>query len=106
MKKNVRRNSREKENIQKKRTIKATLVIAFVICAILGYNIMALNSENKEDENKITDLTGKLEQEELRKEELDRLEDEVNSDSFVEKIAREKFNLCYPDDIVFVPNSK
>ena len=42
-----------------------------------------------------------LEQEELRAEEIDELEEYVGRDEYVEDVAKEKLGLVYPNEILF-----
>ena len=42
-----------------------------------------------------------LEQEELRAEEIDELEEYVGTDEYVEDVAKEKLGLVYPNEILF-----
>ncbi len=52
--------------------------------------------------DKITELKSQIEYEQKRAEEVDALKENVDSDEYIEKIAREKLGMIRKDEIVFV----
>lgn len=57
--------------------------------------------KNASYESQKEELTQKLQDEELRSGEINKLKDYVNSTEFIEKMAREKLGLVYDDEIIF-----
>ena len=55
--------------------------------------------KNKQD---IASLQEKIEYEGTRQKEIDELKDKVDTDEYIEKIAREKLGMIKADEIVFV----
>lgn len=52
--------------------------------------------------DKISELKSQIEYEKQRAEEVDALKENVDSDEYIEKIAREKLGMIRKDEIVFV----
>ena len=50
----------------------------------------------------ISELDEKIEYEKQRAEEVDQLKENVNSDEYIEKIAREKLGMIRKDEIMFI----
>ena len=55
-----------------------------------------------ENQDQIAKLQEQIEYEKKKIEELDSLKDQVDSDEYIEKIAREKLGLIKQDEIVFI----
>ncbi len=52
--------------------------------------------------DKISELEAKIEYEQQRADEVDALKENVDSDEYIEKIAREKLGMIRKDEIVFI----
>ena len=76
-----------------------------LIIAIIIYVIFTIFSQQKtlnqysEDSNKIT---AQIEEQKKYKEELSKKKDDVTSLEFIEKMAREKLEMYYPNEKVYV----
>ena len=102
---NIKRNKAyEIEKKNRKRLVRCVIVLALIISVALTMSIVRLRAKNQKTNARITELTKELESEYARSKELDQLEKDVKSDEYAEKVAREKFNLCYPDEIIFTPD--
>ena len=79
------------------------VVIAGVVAVLLVVFMVQSRqiSVNASYESQKEELTQKLQDEELRSGEIDKLKDYVNSTEFIEKMAREKLGLVYDDEIIF-----
>lgn len=93
-----------KEKRRNRIVVVAALLAAVVICCICFYFMHSVSVKNNEQSIKIASLEKELEHEKQRSEDLKTLRERINSKEYMEEIAREKFNLAYPDDYVFVPN--
>jgi len=96
---------RKKETSQR-RLIIVTLTVSLTIVFVLVFSIYKQDNKNKANEKRVVELEESLNKEKERTAELEKKASDVKSDEYIERIAREKFNLAYPDDIVFVPNAE
>lgn len=104
--KNIKRKKADEQEIKsRKRVMRLALVLAVCIGAVLSVNIIGFKAKNDAGKAKLDELNRQLQSEQQRSEDLDRLEKDIKSDEYVEKVAREKFNLCYPDEIIFAPEN-
>ena len=80
------------------------LVISSVI-VILGVTLsvasISLHKKNQEYKVQEEELEKQLEEENLRAEEIDELEEYVGTDEYIEDVAKEKLGLVYPNEILF-----
>ncbi len=76
------------------------LIIAIYILYIIIEQQKTLNQYSKN----IEDLTEKIEVQEEYKKELAKKKEDVNSLEFIEQTAREKLDMYYPNERVYVDN--
>ena len=74
-------------------------ILVLVICFVLGYNTSVMNAKVNSKQEQVTAL-------EKNKKELQQKQEELKdsltlTDEDIERIAREKLNLVYPDDKIF-----
>ncbi len=94
---------REKEKKgTKKRKIKITTTIIVAVVLFLLIKGVMLQPQITDNYDKITELESQIEYEQKRAEEVDALKENVDSDEYIEKIAREKLGMIRKDEIVFV----
>lgn len=102
MKKGKRRNTRARRRVLQHRL--SILLISCVI-VILGVTLsvasISLHKKNQNYKIQEAELEKQLEEEELRAEEIDELEEYVGTDEYIEDIAKEKLGLVYPNEILF-----
>lgn len=55
-----------------------------------------------ENQDKIADVQQRIEYEQQRMQEVDELKGKVDTDEYIEKVAREKLGLIKDDEIVFI----
>ena len=65
-----------------------------------------LVAKNADYEAQITELQSQIDDENKRSDELSEYEKYVKTKKFVEEIAKNKFGLIYPDELIFKPNNK
>lgn len=77
------------------------LVIVVAVSLLLSSN--ALKKKNEEYEAQKAKLEQQLTEQQERKSELEEYKKYVQTKKFVEEVAKDKFGLLYPDEIVFKP---
>ena len=87
-------------------SITVLIILTIALTVFLGFHIPKINDTNKQNELKRQELLKEGEAEKIRKEGIEALGESIMSKPFIEKTAREKFNLCYPDEIIFKPVDK
>ena len=79
-----------------------TKLLIFIISAYAIFTLInqqnTLNQYNKDSQ----ELSQKIEEEKTEKEELAKKKDDVNSLEFIEQTAREKLDMYYPNEKVYV----
>lgn len=83
----------------------ATALAMLVLLGVVGFIIMRkasqIEASNAESAAKLASLSEEYESEEARSEELDEYYKYTFTKQFVEDVARSKFGLVYPDEIIF-----
>ena len=74
------------------------LVVAIYVVFTLVNQQITLNQYSKNAE----ELTAKIEEEKEYKEDLAKQKDNVTSMDFIEQMAREKFDMYYPNERVYI----
>ncbi len=86
------------------RKVKNIVVIAFIIYAMTTFiNQEKVLSSYKEQEAQVA---SQIEDAKEYQEELNISKENVNSLEYIEQIAREKLNMYYPNEKIYVDNSK
>ena len=106
MKLESRRERAERLKKQRRSTL-AGMIIAIIVVVALGVVLWrgkaGLEEKNADYQAQITELQSKIDDENKRSDELSEY---VKTKKFVEEIAKNKFGLIYPDELVFKPNNK
>ena len=88
------------KNIKRKNLFKKLLIIAFLIYFI--YTLISqqktLNAYAKEEENYNKEIAVS----EDKQNELQAIKDNINSNEYIEQIAREKLGMYYPNERVYI----
>lgn len=88
------------KSIYKKRsTFYAIAIISILVFVFFGSNFYTIYRLEKEK----SALTQQIEDEKDRSESLDAQLKTVGTKSYIEKVAREKYKLYYPDELVVTP---
>lgn len=86
------------------RKLKNIVVIAFIIYAITTFvNQEKVLNSYKEQE---TQVANKIEEAKEYQEELNISKENANSLEYIEQVAREKLNMYYPNEKIYVDSSK
>ncbi len=72
-----------------------------ILAAILSFQIVRLHNRDEEYQDQQELLAEQLADEEQRAEDLQRQQEYVGSDAYVEDVARAKLGMVYPDEILF-----
>lgn len=72
-----------------------------LLCSVLIYKTVSLNEQATKYQASIEKYEKDMEDLEQEKEELEDLKEYVQSDAYVEDMAREKLGLVYEDEVIF-----
>ncbi|MGN0329440.1 MAG: septum formation initiator family protein [Lachnospira sp.] len=101
---------REQRRKRQRRSSAIGMILAFVV--VLGLGVLLWNGKkslakkNDEYTAQIQELERQIDEENQRTEELDEYKKYIQTKKFVEEMAKDKFGLIYPDEIVFRSNNK
>ena len=91
---------KNKKNVRKANKLPLILLLsAASFMLIRGAMFQPQISDNMDT---IAELQSKIDYERQRAEEIDNMRENVNSDEYIEKIAREKLGMIRKDEIVFI----
>lgn len=80
--------------------ITAVVALLLVTLSVRSYSLAEKNKAYAQEEER---LNRELADEEKRSEEIEEFEDYVQTDEYVEKAARDKLGMVYPDEILIRP---
>lgn len=98
---------REREQRRKRQKRSAILGMVFAMLVVVGLGVLLWNgkknieAKNVEYEKQIKELQEQVDEEKQRTEELNEYKKYVQMKKFAEEIAKDKFGLIYPDEIIF-----
>ena len=102
MKKGKKRNAHVRRRVlQHRLSVLLISCVIVILAVVLSVASISLHTKNKNYKAQEAELMKQLEQEELRAEEIDELEEYVGTDEYVEDVAKEKLGLVYPNEILF-----
>jgi len=78
--------------------------IAIVLLVVMSIQIADLQKKNEQYIKKENQLTSELKKEEERQQEIEEYEAYMQSDEYIEKVAKSKWGLVHPNDILFKEN--
>ena len=74
--------------------------VALILMAVLGVQTYEMKQKDRAYEERQKQLEGQIAEEEKRGEELSEQEIYITTKQYIEQMAREKFGLVMPDDII------
>lgn len=77
-----------------------TIVVSLVIAFLLIKGVM-LQPEINQNKEKIDSINGQITKQQQKLDELDELAEKVDTDEYIEKVAREKLGLVKENEIIF-----
>lgn len=88
------------KNIKRKNIFKKLFVIAFLIYFI--YTLISQQRTLNSYANMKNTYNDDIEVAEEENQELQKMKDNINSDEYIERIAREKLDMYYPNERVYI----
>ena len=86
---------REREQRRKRQKRSAILGMVFAMLVVVGLGVLLWNGKKNKE------LQEPVDEEKQRTEELNEYKKYVQTKKFAEEIAKDKFGLIYPDEIIF-----
>lgn len=96
-----RRMSKTQKRRSRKTGFASVGIIVVIFLAIMGIQIFRLNQKLAEKEEQLQLLQEQYEEETQRTSELEELEAYMQSDEYIEEMAKSKLGLVYDDEIIF-----
>ena len=93
---------KEKQENSKRITPKLSWIILFIISAAMLIKGAMQQPQITSNLDEISELQQQIEYEQQRADEIDAMKENVNSDEYIEKIAREKLGMIKKDEIIFI----
>ncbi len=104
------RRERERRLKRQKRSGILGIAAAFLLVALLGIALwngkVSLQKKNAEYEQQKQELQKQIDEQKQRADNLEEYKKYIQTKQFVEEVAKNKFGLIYPDEIVFKPDNK
>ena len=102
MKKTKKRNAHVRRRmLQHRLSILLISCVIVVLGIVLSVGSISLHKKNQNYKAQEMELEKQLEEEALRAEEIDELEEYVGTDEYIEDVAKDKLGLVYPNEILF-----
>ena len=95
------RKNKKKASKSNRRGMLAIAFVVLVLLIVLLVQSQKLIRKNQEYTERKETLEHEINDEEIRADEIEELNDYVDSSEFIEKIARDKLGLVYDDEIIF-----
>jgi cell division protein FtsB len=93
---------RKRRSAKKTKAILFSTLVLILLTVVISIRISSLYVKNKELEEAEVKLEKYIESEELKYIELLKQREYLKSDKYIEELARDKFGLVKPGDIIFV----
>lgn len=97
----VKRTQMRRRAKQNKSSMICITLLSLAIAGVLSVQMVSLYEKNQEYRSREEELQSKLEEEQLRQEELEAQEEYITTKEYIEKIAKTKLGLVYPNEIIF-----
>lgn len=81
----------------------AAILVVFVLIIVVLSGRKSLMAQNSEYESRKAELSSQIEQEESRSYSLEEYRKYVKTKKYAEEMAKNKFGLLYPDEIILRP---
>ena len=72
-----------------------------ILAVVLSFASASLQRKNRAYKVQQAELEKQIQEEEVRSEEIDELEEYVGTDKYIEDVAKDKLGLVYPNEILF-----
>ena len=90
------------------------MIVIVVILFIMGTGCLILDQQdknrklekqNKEYQARVAQLQEQVEEQQNRSDEIDEYKKYIQTKKFAEEVAKDKFGMIYPDELVFKPEN-
>lgn len=96
-----KKRKRKKHPRQRSETVRVAMIIGLLLCASVTYQIYKVQQKYQaEYVPQLEEAQARVEAQEEKKQELERVELYMDTQQYIEEIAREKLGLIYPDEII------
>ena len=86
----------------KENKIKVKILLLIIICGIMIIRGIMQQPEIIENKNEIANLNEEIEYEKIRQEEVEDMHENVDTDEYIERIARDKLGMIKENERIFV----
>ena len=100
-KKKKRKSRTKSHTLQHKISVLSISCVIVMLAVILSIASISLREKNQTYKSQEAELEAQLQEENVRAEEIDALEEYVGTDEYVEDVAKEKLGLVNPNEILF-----
>lgn len=104
--------TKKSKALRKKRQKRSNIIamvlvigVVLVLSVVIWNGKQALAAKNEDYIQKKTELTAQIAEQETRSKSLEEYKKYVQTKKYVEQIAKDKFGLIYPNDILFKPTN-
>lgn len=108
MRKEKERRYKERRRRIKKRRQNMAVVgfVVLLLCGMITFKKVELNAKALNYKQQLAELRQEKQTEKKRAEQLEDYKEYIKSQEYIEKTAREKLGLVYPDEIIFRAENK
>ena len=100
---------RQRRIKRQKRSSAVAMITAIAVVAVLSIVVAtgkrSLDQQNQENASRVQELTAQIAEQESRSAALEDYKKYVKTKKYIEEIAKEKFGLLYPDEIILKPST-
>ncbi len=86
---------------QNKSSMVCITLLLMVMAGVMSVQMVSLYEKNQEYRGREQQLQSQLETEQARKEDLEKYEEYITTKEYIEKIAKTKLGLVYPNEVIF-----
>lgn len=88
--------------MNKRKKSKFALVLMLGICAYFLWTLISQEKMIQDKDKEIASISSKIQEEQEQKQEMEKQKETINSDAYVEKVAREKFGMVKNGERIFI----
>ena len=97
----ARRTKMRRKAKQNKSSMVCITLLSLAVAGVMSVQMVSLYEKNQDYRDRKKQLEADLEDEQLRQDELEEREEYITTKEYIEKIAKTKLGLVYPNEIIF-----